>query len=334
MLVQDAAEMRIAVCKILESLVMVSREGHPVALGVDAEWVPREMLAQGAEEQRVCVLQIASRDLAIIIDLCSWVKHHGDDAEELLEETLGPLLLRSDILKLGFGIAVDVKMLRESFPNVPCFEVFQTQCAQQVGYIDIQDMVLARDKQLPRTERLGVNCGLSSTCMAVLGQALCKQQQTSNWAERPLSAEQVLYAATDSQSLVRVYEHLGPKLAGEARLLSFKRQAQQGKKVAKHSLYSASSSSASSSSTFPWRRFKAEQSAKGTQGGEGGGGSQMSQGYTREVGDDMDKYLQSLVGQPVGGRFARTPITRMRTYAHAHACTQTRVHTRVHTRRT
>ena len=35
---------------------------------------------------------------------------------------------------------------------------------EQEGYVDIQDMILAKDKELPRTHRLGVNCGLRCLC--------------------------------------------------------------------------------------------------------------------------------------------------------------------------
>ena len=61
----------------------------------------------------------------------------------------------------------------------------------QESYVDIQDMVLARDATLPRAQRLGGSCGLSATAEAVLGKRISKQQQTSNWARRPLSREQV-----------------------------------------------------------------------------------------------------------------------------------------------
>ena len=128
------------------SLADASRQGFPVVVGVDAEWVPFAFLDQGVDggnrRQRVCVLQISTRDLAVVVDLCAWMAGHGTEGEEKLEE-LASVILREDILKVGFGIALDVKMLRESFPGVSCFHRFDELTQRQWGYLDIHDMVLA-----------------------------------------------------------------------------------------------------------------------------------------------------------------------------------------------
>ena len=46
-------------------------------------------------------------------------------------------------------------------------------------------------------------------CERELGLILDKSEQTSNWAQRPLSAEQLRYAALDAEVLLVLYERLG-----------------------------------------------------------------------------------------------------------------------------
>ncbi len=68
------------------------------------------------------------------------------------------------------------------------------ECCQAVNVVDLQ--------------QLQPKGGLSMLCMSILGQPLDKTQQCSDWQSRPLSQQQLLYAALDAQCLVRVYEAL------------------------------------------------------------------------------------------------------------------------------
>ena len=294
------------------SLADASRQGFPVVVGVDAEWVPFAFLDQGVDEgnrrQRVCVLQISTRDLAVVVDLCAWMAGHGTEGEEKLEE-LASVILREDILKVGFGIALDVKMLRESFPCVSCFHRFDELTQRQWGYLDIQDMVLARDKQLPRGERLGINAGLSKTCLAVFGTPLDKREQTSDWSARPLTAAQLHYAATDAQSVVRIYERLAV-VAEQARELAFRRIARSGRKQARKTVHVeqatapcrrcgavvSSGCCCQRESLYAWRRFHANKRADA--GGVGLGGVGGSKGA---LGGSLTNW-RTRVGFTVGGR--------------------------------
>ena len=49
---------------------------------------------------------------------------------------------------------------------------------------------------------------LSEVCRRELGQPLDKSEQTSDWARRPLSEEQVAYAALEAEVLLRLVELL------------------------------------------------------------------------------------------------------------------------------
>lgn len=55
---------------------------------------------------------------------------------------------------------------------------------------------------------------LEATCAHFLGQAMSKEEQRSDWSVRPLSAEQMRYAATDAAACLRVLEAHGARLGG------------------------------------------------------------------------------------------------------------------------
>jgi ATP-dependent helicase Lhr and Lhr-like helicase len=52
--------------------------------------------------------------------------------------------------------------------------------------------------------------GLKAVCARELGVDLDKREQTSNWAQRPLSERQKAYAAVDAEVLLALGAALGP----------------------------------------------------------------------------------------------------------------------------
>ena len=59
--------------------------------------------------------------------------------------------------------------------------------------------------------------GLKAVCERELGLEISKAEQTSDWTQRPLSPEQVEYAAVDAEVLLRLYEHFGQPAPVESR---------------------------------------------------------------------------------------------------------------------
>jgi len=129
--------------------------------------------------ERVCLLQLSTRTADFIIDP--------------LAVDVGPLgaLLADGRPTVLHGADYDVRCLRREYgwqlPNL-----FDT-------------MIAAR--------RLGrVGLGLSDLVLARFGVRLSKAHQRSDWGRRPLSADQLAYAALDTHYLLTLHEELRAEL--------------------------------------------------------------------------------------------------------------------------
>lgn len=142
------------------------------ALGFDTE--TRASFKVG-EVYKVALLQLATEQDAYLIRL------HGitsfDDIKAVLEE--------ANILKVGVAIRDDLKLLQKLFKFAP------------LNFIELQS--LAKEKGLKNT-------GLRGMTEEVLQATLSKKAKISNWELKTLSAEQVIYAATDAWIGLKLYQ--------------------------------------------------------------------------------------------------------------------------------
>lgn len=81
----------------------------------------------------------------------------------------------------------DIKRLRESYPNSRHYD----------EVTNLQEIHQSRG-----------DIGLDSLCQEILGSRLNKRMQRSDWEERPLSDEQVEYAALDAVVLLEIWHKL------------------------------------------------------------------------------------------------------------------------------
>jgi hypothetical protein len=138
-------------------------------------------------------LQVASANGCVIFDL------HGicscaisiDAFSDLMER----LLLSSSCTKIFYGCVQDMKKLRSSWPFVSAFSVGVRRCLE-LNHLAAAVYTGVRDKSL------------SDVCLAVLGQSLDKTHRMSNWAQKPLTPEQIAYAALDVYAPIMIYERL------------------------------------------------------------------------------------------------------------------------------
>jgi prolyl-tRNA editing enzyme YbaK/EbsC (Cys-tRNA(Pro) deacylase) len=197
--------------------------GEPVAVGLDAEWAPREPGERGPLPP-VQLLQLATPRRVFLFDLpalCPDAAGPSDAASEepppggvpppppppLCEAAqevaalLAALLADARLLKLGYGLAGDLQRMASSYPRLlPPGWTPGGDGAR--GLVDIADAAAA----LAPGARAGG--GLSRLAGDVLGAPLDKRQQRSAWGARPLAWGQIVYAAADAAVLPAILDAL------------------------------------------------------------------------------------------------------------------------------
>ncbi|XP_022961592.1 uncharacterized protein LOC111462125 isoform X1 [Cucurbita moschata] len=172
--VDKADALHNAVCHIEECKV----------IGIDCEWKPNYI--KGRKPNKVSIMQIASEEKAFIFDL---IKLYND-VPDILDNCLTRILQSSSILKLGYNFQCDIKQLSHSYGSLECFKHYDM-------LLDIQNVF---------KDHTG---GLSGLAKKVLGAGLNKTRRNSDWEQRPLTVNQLEYAALDAVVLVHIFRHVG-----------------------------------------------------------------------------------------------------------------------------
>ncbi|XP_067637169.1 exonuclease mut-7 homolog isoform X2 [Eurosta solidaginis] len=164
-------------------------------IAFDSEWKPTV-----CNENVISLLQMATIDRVYLLDCLS--SQLRDD----LWQQLGRRVFNNlEILKIGFSLHQDVRMLHKSLP-------LQLNLNAKTCYLDLREL-WRRLKYLQIVQfpyDIGLNsgeslCALTELC---LGKKLDKSNQCSNWANRPLRRDQIVYAALDAHCLLQVYRVL------------------------------------------------------------------------------------------------------------------------------
>ncbi|XP_066939853.1 exonuclease mut-7 homolog isoform X2 [Macrobrachium rosenbergii] len=178
---------------------MIEVSKSPV-LGLDSEWKPT--FGIGAGEQ-VSLMQIATATHAYLIDIMS--------LQPLLDNShwsqLGNIFTDANITKLGYGIKSDFKILAKLHPDL------KKLLTTPKNIIDFDQTKTVLLELLPDifSFNTSVYKGLSDLVYRCFGKPLNKSEQFSNWANRPLSRSQKLYAALDAVCLMDIYGYLNAK---------------------------------------------------------------------------------------------------------------------------
>ncbi|KAK9293341.1 hypothetical protein L1049_021333 [Liquidambar formosana] len=152
-------------------------------VGIDCEWKPN--YEKGSKPNKVSIMQIASEKMVFIFDLIKLF----DDVPDILDDCLTRILHCPRILKLGYNFQCDIKQLAHSYGELECFKHYEM-------LLDIQNVF-----REPRG-------GLSGLAKKILGAGLNKTRRNSNWEQRPLSQNQLEYAALDAAVLVHIFSHV------------------------------------------------------------------------------------------------------------------------------
>ncbi|XVE89580.1 hypothetical protein DITRI_Ditri20bG0007500 [Diplodiscus trichospermus] len=152
-------------------------------VGLDCEWKPNYV--KGSKPNKVSIMQIASDKMVFVFDL---IKLY-EDVPGVLDDCLTRVLHSPRILKLGYNFQCDVKQLAQSYGDLECFKCYNM-------LLDIQNMF-----KEPRG-------GLSGLAEKILGAGLNKTRRNSNWEQRPLTRNQLEYAALDAAVLIQIFYRL------------------------------------------------------------------------------------------------------------------------------
>ncbi|KAF7830745.1 exonuclease mut-7-like protein [Senna tora] len=185
-------------------------------VGLDAEWKP--VRTHQTSFPAVSLLQIA----------CQLNAERGNDSDEsgesvvflldlfsvplpALWESLRDMLASPDILKLGFRFKQDLIYLSSTFCSQGCDPGFD----KVDPYLDITNVYnhLQHKKHGRSTSKQTKS--LSTICGEVLGFSLSKELQCSDWSQRPLTEEQITYAAMDAHCLLEIFNVFQEKIVKE-----------------------------------------------------------------------------------------------------------------------
>ncbi|XP_024024775.1 exonuclease mut-7 homolog, partial [Morus notabilis] len=152
-------------------------------VGLDCEWKPNYI--EGSKPNKVSIMQIASDKMVFILDLIKLF----EDVPDILDNCLTRILQSPRILKLGYNFQCDIKQLAHSYEDLGCFKHYEM-------LLDIQNVF-----KEPRG-------GLSGLAKKILGAGLNKTRRNSNWEQRPLTRNQLEYAALDAAVLIPIFCHV------------------------------------------------------------------------------------------------------------------------------
>jgi predicted kinase len=146
----------------------------PTIVAIDFEWNPY------ASNRSVSICQIATKDNVYIVDMCN-----NTDKQNVIN-----MLQNPKILKIGFGLSDDVKRVQSNIINV----------------IDIQSYIVDNYVNVWH----GKAPSLDIASQLILERTINKDKrvQMSQWANRPLTNEQIEYAAKDSSVLLDIYNEI------------------------------------------------------------------------------------------------------------------------------
>ncbi|KDO20553.1 hypothetical protein SPRG_13249 [Saprolegnia parasitica CBS 223.65] len=163
--------------------------GQSRLVGIDVEWRPD---VHAKMKSKCAVVQLACATHVFVLDvLNAW----SDEMHDLFDMVVH----NARIWKLGFGLHQDVARLQWSFPDATCFEYGEWE-----SVLDLQSYYCKLTKRN--------QVGLSRCVEETLQFPLNKSQQTSDWEARPLSPDQIAYAANDAYCLLELVRALRPPM--------------------------------------------------------------------------------------------------------------------------
>jgi len=229
-----------------EDPVGQAQQVGPVVLnpvGLDCEWQP---FNKKQAATAVSVLQVVTRRHAFLVDMLYWCRplgvsdEHSDERpiasttqpgpptewlsriqqrsaqvvdfdgvtltprEQQINEFIQDLFSSDHLALAGFRFGYDLYRLQTSYPHLP---VMQTSAPAGPGNAGRVADVLQMAQKLV-SKRMTGYMPLKNLVKIVLNCQLDKSEQCSSWGERPLTKQQMLYAAADGHTVVAIIDRL------------------------------------------------------------------------------------------------------------------------------
>ncbi|GKY93950.1 hypothetical protein MPSEU_000361900 [Mayamaea pseudoterrestris] len=177
-----------------------TKENDSIGLvGIDTEWRPSFLFNNPNEPQVVLLLQICLHPLkqVYLLDLQTLLRplrlpnEPLNPLETQVAQAVGELYAATHLFKVGFQVTNDLRRLAASYPHISAFQDIHSV---------LETSTLA--KTVMRLKKLGnlreVTSSLSRLTEKFIGKTINKDNQCSDWSIRPLTAEQIEYAALDA----------------------------------------------------------------------------------------------------------------------------------------
>ncbi|TMW87536.1 hypothetical protein EJD97_019814 [Solanum chilense] len=187
---------------------------HSSVIGLDAEWKP--IRTHQSTFPTVSLLQIACQlpgndddDSSVespvfLIDLASIPL-------QSIYQLIRDAFVSPNILKLGFRFKQDLVYLSSTFCAHGCEPGFD----RVEPFLDITSIYNNLQPKQPGRRLSKQTKSLATICQEVLGISLSKELQCSDWSQRPLTEEQMQYAAVDAYCLIHILEVFKTKAVTE-----------------------------------------------------------------------------------------------------------------------
>ena len=175
-------------------------------VGIDCEWKP-SFMASPSEPHPVLLLQISIQPLqkVFLLDLQNLLRPLLAPLEEMnlleiaVSDSLTKLFLSKQLLKIGFQLKADLRLLAGSYPHVSSFRVFHS--VLDVSLLARKSMQLAK---IRNSRQLAGS--LASLTEFLVKKPISKEQQVSDWSMRPLTNAQLEYSSLDAAISPHLFE--------------------------------------------------------------------------------------------------------------------------------
>jgi hypothetical protein len=171
---------------------------NAILLGIDTETKPSFRNYGNNKQHKTSLLQVSVRcsdgqEFVIIFDLLALASHATSSQE--LSDILVNVFRDEKVIKVGQNLDGDFQDLCRSYPRMQCFQ-------RVAGILEVNALYRLLNP-MEREIR-----SLKHFVQVYLHSNLVKSQQKSNWAARPLSRNQLLYAACDALVLLRLFDSM------------------------------------------------------------------------------------------------------------------------------